>query len=251
MDINDYIKEKIKKKQKNKQNKFSNSTSSQKNRYMSLNNINQIENRNERFQKSYIDNSNYTDYNKNKINQFGNNSSSINSYLYNKSKENKFSTIDIPEIKKKENFNFYNINDQHRTNLSNYMKNLRINRNIKNIKSHNYKISNNKTNSNYSNNYYNNELEYMNIKLNLKVLEHKLSKLTNILTNDDVFVPRAKKNINHLINRNININNGNENIIIDENGNMINNNGNNLIDLRNNQQNNYEININNNYEYNI
>ena len=61
------------------------------------------------------------------------------------------------------------------------MKNLGVNRSIKNLKSQNYKKSNNNANNNYSNNYYNNELEYMNIKLNLKVLEHKLSKLTNIL----------------------------------------------------------------------
>ena len=255
MDINEYIKEKIKKKYNNKQNHFSNSTSSQKNRYISLNNINQIENRSQRFQNSYINNSSYTEYNKNRMNQFGNNSS-INSYFYNKNKENKFSetsnyeknsnfnTIDIPEIKKKENFYLYNINGQNKTNLSDCFKSLRVNRKIK---TQSYKITNSNTNNNYSNNYYNNELEYMNIKLNLKVLEHKLSKLTNMLKDDEVFVPRAKRNISHLINHNI----GNTNIIIDENGNIINNNRNKLIDLRNNQQNNYEININNNYEYNI
>ena len=57
---------------------------------ISLNNINQIENRSQRFQNSYINNSSYTEYNKNRMNQFGNNSS-INSYFYNKNKENKFS----------------------------------------------------------------------------------------------------------------------------------------------------------------
>ena len=82
MDINEYIKEKIKKKENNKPNQFSNSTFSQKIRNISLNNTNQFENRNQRFQNSYFNNGNNTDFNKNKMNQFGSNSS-INSYLFN------------------------------------------------------------------------------------------------------------------------------------------------------------------------
>ena len=74
----------------------------------------------------------------------------------------------------------------------------------------NKRFSNGETSS-FFNNYYNEEVQYMNMKIDLRVLEHKLNCLLNIYSPDDIYVPKENKNIYEENNYENNINN-NENI---------------------------------------
>ena len=121
-----------------------------------------------------------------------------NNYIINANTS--LNSIDVPilDIKKKNSFsygkNLLNLG------LANYVKNTKI-FNLKCLNNTNTNGSINTLNNsnNYNSNLYNNtDIEYMNMKLNFKLLEQKISQLNNIiLPNTDT---------NHLIN-NININN--------------------------------------------
>jgi len=74
----------------------------------------------------------------------------------------------------------------------------------------NKRFSNGETSS-FFNNYYNEEVQYMNMKIDLRVLEHKLNCLLNIYSPDDIYVPKENKNIYEENNYENNINN-NQNI---------------------------------------
>ena len=74
----------------------------------------------------------------------------------------------------------------------------------------NKRFSNGETSS-FFNNYYNEEVQYMNMKIDLRVLEHKLNCLLNIYSPDDIYVSKENKNIYEENNYENNINN-NQNI---------------------------------------
>ena len=205
MNLNDYLKNRITRKQRNKNKHIFNPNLSSTNKFLSVNTSSYADNnQNKKINKSYID------YKSNeKIN-----SEIIKSYNYN--------TIEVPKTNKINNFNFYNINNPNKINLTNYVKNSKINKNIKNEKIR-LVVNDNNKNYNIRNDVFDlkDEVEYMNMKINLKVLEHKLSKLTDVLISDDIFIPKHRYeniiNFGNIINaRNIYTNINDKNININE-----------------------------------
>ena len=71
--------------------------------------------------------------------------------------------------------------------------------------------SSNKETSNFFNNFYNEDIQYMNMKIDLRVLEHKLNCLLNIYSPEDIHVPKENKNIYEENNYENNINNNENN----------------------------------------
>ena len=53
--------------------------------------------------------------------------------------------------------------------------------------------SSNRKRKNFFNNYFNEEIQYMNMKIDLKVIEHKLNCLLNIYSPDEVYTPKNDK----------------------------------------------------------
>ena len=207
MNLNDYLKNRITKKQRTKQKHIYNPNLSLNNKYISINTSAYADNILKKHKNNKINKSCVDDKNNVKIN--------FDNFRY-----QNYNTIDAPEIKNNNNFYFYNVNNPTHVNLSNYVKNSRINKKIKNERIH--LVSNN--NYNYRNDILNlnDEVEYMNMKINLKVLEHKLSKLTDILISDNIFIPKHKYeniiNFGNIINKkNINISINDKNIKINEN----------------------------------
>ena len=120
---------------------------------------------------SSINKSNYN--NKTEINQ---DIIGYNNYIIN----GNINPISIHEVPKKNIFHLYNRNNS-KISLSNYLQNSkRRNNNKSNI------IINNNISNNYSSSLYNNEeIDYMNLKLNFKLIEQKLSHLNNIISSND------------------------------------------------------------------
>ena len=147
-----------------------------------------------RLNNSSVDNSLH-DQNKTQINQ---DIIGYNNYIINTNTSLNSIDVSILDNKKKNSFsynkNFLNLG------LANYVKNTKVN-NLKCLNNTNTNGSINTLNnsSNYNSNLYNDtDIEYMNMKLNFKLLEQKISQLNNII------LPNTETN--HLIN-NININN--------------------------------------------
>ena len=233
MNLNNYLKNK---KQRNKQKQIFCQNLSQNNKYISFNTSlesNEIKNH----QNEKNNRNNFDDKNRNKIKTHFNN---------NKINYNNFNNIVIPEINiKKNKANYYDINYRNKTSLSNYIINSKINKNIIKFNNHlNNSVEDNKIKNNGVLNF-NDEVEYMNMKLNLKVLEHKLSKLTNIIMPEDEFVSK-------FINGNsFNFNNKINNRIIYDNKTYINNNNNKLKEYNNNNLEENKLDKNNNVNINI
>ena len=87
---------------------------------------------------------------------------------------------------------------------SNNLSNKKIN-NKKNI------YSSNKETGNFFNNFYNEDIQYMNMKIDLRILEHKLNCLLNIYSPENIYVPKENKNIYEENNYENNINNNENN----------------------------------------
>ena len=121
-----------------------------------------------------------------------------NNYIINANTS--LNSIDVPILENKKKNSFSYGKNLLNLRLANYVKNSKI-YNLKYLNNANTNGSINTLNNsnNYNSNLYNNtDIEYMNMKLNFKLLEQKISQLNNIiLPNTDT---------NHLIN-NININN--------------------------------------------
>ena len=121
-----------------------------------------------------------------------------NNYIINANTS--LNSIDVPILENKKKNSFSYGKNLLNLRLANYVKNSKI-YNLKHLNNANTNGSINTLNNsnNYNSNLYNNtDIEYMNMKLNFKLLEQKISQLNNIiLPNTDT---------NHLIN-NININN--------------------------------------------
>ena len=116
--------------------------------------------------------------------------------------------------------------------------------NERNVNNNQIDYNSNKKKRSFFNDYYNEEIKYMNMKIDLRLIEHKLNCLLNIYTPDDIFTPKKNKvnNENNISPDNIN----NENNFYDENKySPINNKKNQSIDIENN------ININNGQEQDI
>ena len=233
MNLNNYLKNR---KQRNKQKHIFCQNLSQNNKYISFNTSlesNEIKNH----QNEKTNRNNFDDKSRNKIKtQFNNN----------KINYNNFNNIVIPEINiKKNKVNYYDINNRIKTSLSNYITNSKINKNIIKFNTHlNNSVEDNKIKNNGVLNF-NDEVEYMNMKLNLKVLEHKLSKLTNIIMPEDEFVSKFINGNNFNFNNKINNRNIYENKI------YINNNNNKLKEYNNNNLEENNLDKNNNVNINI
>lgn len=138
--------------------------------------------------------------------------SGFNSYIINEQNNNIHDTIEVP---KKNKFIYFNTNNSYNIGISNYLKNIKINSYNKKIKN-NKKINITNNSNNYSSSFYNNdEIEYMNMKLNFKILEQKLSHLNKIVLPNEKYISQYqnkninKTNYNNTFNddTNININN--------------------------------------------
>ena len=81
----------------------------------------------------------------------------------------------------------------------------------KNFSNKNNIYSSNKETGNFFNNFYNEDIQYMNMKIDLRVLEHKLNCLLNIYSPEDIYVPKVNKNIYEENNYENNINNNENN----------------------------------------
>ena len=127
-----------------------------------------------------------------------------NNYIFTESNIN--TCINIPEVPKKNICGLYNKNNLNLT-ISNYLKNA--------VQKNNYKIKNKKINTlnnsnNYTSSFYNNDdIDYMNLKLNFKLLEQKLSHLNNIIStndkNNNKYTSKSTNNISNLSYMNQNI----------------------------------------------
>ena len=146
-------------------------------------------------------------------------------YLYDKSRNKMVSEINNKKINnfdihpEKINLNYYDIKKKNNVNPSNYIKTSKVHNNYVKLNNQSYNILLNKKNKNNSILNFNDEVEYMNMKLNLKLLEHKLSKLTNIIIPEDEFKPKDINENNFNIDNIINI----RNISYDKNSSNINN----------------------------
>ena len=116
--------------------------------------------------------------------------------------------------------------------------------NERNLNNNQIDYNSNKKKRSFFNDYYNEEIKYMNMKIDLRLIEHKLNCLLNIYTPEDIFTPKKNKTNNE---NNISIDNiNNENNYYEENKYSPNNNKKNQsIDIENN------ININNGQEQDI
>ena len=127
-----------------------------------------------------------------------------NNYIFTESNIN--TCINIPEVPKKNICGLYNKNNLNLT-ISNYLKNA--------VQKNNYKIKNKKINTlnnsnNYTSSFFNNDdIDYMNLKLNFKLLEQKLSHLNNIIStndkNNNKYTSKSTNNISNLSYMNQNI----------------------------------------------
>ena len=104
---------------------------------------------------------------------------------------------------KKYNFNELrsNIYSNSRTNLSNNNFN-----NLKDI------YASNKKDTYFFNNFYNEDIQYMNMKIDLRVIEHKLNCLLNIYSPDDMYMSKNNKYNYEEDDYESSINHNNENI---------------------------------------
>ena len=155
------------------------------------------------FNNDFNNNINYDRNNNTQINQ---DIIGYNNYIIN---GNNFNEIDYPEVKSLNN-NFLG--------LSNYIKNTKVYHlnKINQNQNGNKLINSMNNNKNFSLNLYdNNDIDYMNMKLNFKILEQKISNLSNILLPTD---RHTNTNHNNTINTKYNSNNiSNENSFINEN----------------------------------
>ena len=107
-----------------------------------------------------------------------------NNYIIN---GNNFNNISFNEPMKKNSFN-YNLKNNLNAGLSNYLKISKFNTADKNLKNNNNTFSYINT-SNTSN--YNNDIEYMNMKLNFKILEQKISHLNSIVKHNNRYINKT------------------------------------------------------------
>ena len=147
-------------------------------------------------------NNNYTNQTTNNSYRIGSNISNItqdirrhNNVIIN---NNNYKTLNKPLNIKKNSINFYKAKNPKNTPLNKYIKISNINKinrnNNKKIESFNTNqiINTSKNNFSNSNNYNSNvcdseEIEYINMKLNFKLLEQKISHLNNIILPKDVY----------------------------------------------------------------
>ena len=113
-----------------------------------------------------------------------------NNYIIN---GNNFNNISFNEPIKKNSFN-YNLKNKLNVGLSNYLKISKFNTEDKNLKNNSNTFSYINT-SNTSN--YNNDIEYMNMKLNFKILEQKLSHLNSIVKHNNRYINKTLNESNN------------------------------------------------------
>ena len=143
----------------------------------------------------------------------------INSLLHMKKdfKDNKNKNLNLEYFKNmnKKNEDEYSGESGNKLNKFNEIKN-NIYANSNNLSNKNFSnkkniYSSNKETSNFFNNFYNEDIQYMNMKIDLRVLEHKLNCLLNIYSPEDIYVPKENKNIYEENNYENNINNNENN----------------------------------------
>ena len=143
----------------------------------------------------------------------------INSLLHMKKdfKDNKNKNLNLEYFKNmnKKNEDEYSGESGNKLNKFNEIKN-NIYANSNNLSNKNFSnkkniYSSNKETSNFFNNFYNEDIQYMNMKIDLRVLEHKLNCLLNIYSSEDIHVPKENKNIYEENNYENNINNNENN----------------------------------------
>ena len=171
--------------------------------------------------QSNSNNLNYTNKTSNNSYRFNSNASSIiqDARRYNKVIINNYKTLNKPLNIKKSPIDFYNAKNPKQTPLNKYIKISKINKinrninNNKNFKTFNSNdiISTSKNQYNNRNNYSPNiydseEIDYINMKLNFKLLEQKINHLNNIILPKDVYSPEYqnltlnnKKYFKHII----------------------------------------------------
>ena len=71
--------------------------------------------------------------------------------------------------------------------------------------------SSNKMNNNFFNNFFNEDVQFMNMKIDLRLIEHKLNCLLNIYTPEEIYIPKNNKNKFEKNDEKINFNNENRN----------------------------------------
>ena len=143
----------------------------------------------------------------------------INSLLHMKKdfNDNKNKNLNLEYFKNmnKKNEDEYSGESGNKLNKFNEIKN-NIYANSNNLSNKNFSnkkniYSSNKETSNFFNNFYNEDIQYMNMKIDLRVLEHKLNCLLNIYSSEDIHVPKENKNIYEENNYENNINNNENN----------------------------------------
>ena len=143
----------------------------------------------------------------------------INSLLHMKKdfNDNKNKNLNLEYFKNmnKKNEDEYSGESENKLNKFNEIKN-NIYANSNNLSNKNFSnkkniYSSNKETSNFFNNFYNEDIQYMNMKIDLRVLEHKLNCLLNIYSPEDIYVPKENKNIYEENNYENNINNNENN----------------------------------------
>ena len=165
----------------------------------------------------FINNSQFNNYHKmNKIKKFNSINQSINSSYNDKNKTqvnqdiigynnyiisgNSFNSINIPEVRKKNIINVNKNNKKKFIGLTNYLQNSKINRLNKSIQNsiNSTSIMNNDNDKYYSTNFYNNtDIDYMNMKLNFKILEQKISHLNDIVSPNQTYINKSLNNSNN------------------------------------------------------
>ena len=174
-----------------------------------------------------INNENYT-YNNEYKSRY-----QINSLLHMKKdfNDNKNKNLNLEYFKNmnKKNEDEYSGESGNKLNKFNEIKN-NIYANSNNLSNKNFSnkkniYSSNKETSNFFNNFYKEDIQYMNMKIDIRVLEHKLNCLLNIYSSEDIHVPKENKNIYEENNYENNINN-NENNSVENKYYMINDNQN-------------------------
>ena len=155
----------------------------------------------EKMYTSPINISYYNNKNRNRI-QINQDIIGYNNLIIN---NNNYETIDTNQNqkKKKNNFNFYNSKNPKRIGIKNYIKISRINKKFSNNKiiintSPNNANNNNNNSNNYNSSFYKNEeINYMNMRLNFKLLEKKIAKLNNMVLGENISSP--PKNFNQTL----------------------------------------------------
>ena len=124
-----------------------------------------------------INNSLYNNKNRTQINQ---DIIGYNNYIINGNTNLNSLDISTMDVKKKNSFSF----NKNNVGLSTYLKNSKFNNLNKSLRDNNKSINTLNNSNNYNSSFYNNnntDIDYMNMKLNFRLLEQKISKLNNII----------------------------------------------------------------------